>query len=112
MKKTRLKELLKEAFNKGRDYQYDINPYNGKLKEDSKALSFTKWYNQVKNIEVIHCCKSDSEQLRDEKEPTTLDAFLAGYKKRAKMSGLKYDEVSELHAKTLYKCWNSFDLNP
>jgi len=66
----------------------------------------------LKAINYTHCCKSDSEQLRDEKEPTTWDAFLAGYKKRAEMSGLKYDEVSQLHAKTLYKCWNSFDLNP
>ena len=63
-------------------------------------------------INYTHCCKSDSELLRDKKEPTSWDAFLAGYKKRAEMSGLKYDEVSELHAKTLYKCWKSFDLNP
>ena len=66
----------------------------------------------LKAINYTHCCESDSEQLRDKKEPTTWDAFLAGYKKRAEMSGLKYDEVSELHAKTLYKCWKSFDLNP
>lgn len=52
------------------------------------------------------------KSLRDKEEPTICDAFLAGYKKRAEMSGLKYDEVSELHAKTLYKCWKSFDLNP
>lgn len=77
-----------------------------------------KWFvdnllkDTIQAIEVIHCCKSDSELLRDKKEPTTWDAFLAGYKKRAEMSGLKYDEVSELHAKTLYKCWSSFDLNP
>ena len=63
MKETKLKELLKEAFNKGRDYQYDINHYGGKPKEGSKALTFTKWYNQVKNIEVAQCCKSDSEQF-------------------------------------------------
>ena len=53
MEETKLKELLKEAFNKGRDYQYDINPYSHKPKEDSKALTFTEWYNKVKNIEVI-----------------------------------------------------------
>ncbi len=67
---------------------------------------------EVEAINYTYCCKSDSELLRDEKEPTTWGAFLAGYKKRAEMSGLKYDEVSELHAKTLYKCWKSFDLNP
>ncbi|WP_372938461.1 hypothetical protein [Seonamhaeicola sp.] len=55
MEEKKLKELLKQAFNKGRDYQYDINPYSGKLKENSKALTFTKWYNQVKNINVIQC---------------------------------------------------------
>ena len=70
------------------------------LNENKEAINYSR------------CCKSDSELLRDKKEPTTWDAFLAGYKKRAEMSGLKYDEVSELHAKTLYKCWNSFDLNP
>jgi hypothetical protein len=43
------KELLKKAFEAGRDYQYNINPYSGKPNND-KALSFTKWYNKlVKN---------------------------------------------------------------
>jgi len=68
--------------------------------------------NTLKAINYTRCCESDSELLRDKKELNTWDAFLAGYKKRAEMSGLKYDEVSELHAKTLYKCWKSFDLNP
>lgn len=63
MEEIKLKKLLKEAFNKGRDYQYDINPYSNKLKEGSEALTFTKWYNQVKNIGVMPCCKSDSELL-------------------------------------------------
>ena len=53
-----------------------------------------------------HCCT----ELRDKETPTSKDAFIAGYKKRAEMSGLKYDEVSELHAKTLYKCWKSFKI--
>jgi hypothetical protein len=43
--------------------------------------------------------------------PILKDAFIAGYKKRALMSGLKYDEVSELNAITNFKCWKSFDLN-
>tara|TARA_R110000803_G_C11700539_1_gene285399 strand:- start:141 stop:380 length:240 start_codon:yes stop_codon:yes gene_type:complete len=52
------------------------------------------------------------EQLKLDKEtPTLKDAFIAGYKKRALMSGLKYDEVSELSAITNFKCWKSFDLN-
>ena len=48
--------------------------------------------------------------LKDKKEPTIKDAFIAGYKKRAEMSGLKYDDVSELNAITSFKCWKSFDL--
>lgn len=40
-----LKQLLKEAFDAGRDYQYTINPYNGKPLND-KYPSFTKWYNK------------------------------------------------------------------
>ena len=40
------KQILKMAFDAGRDYQYQINPYNGKPMNDD-ALSFTKWYNNV-----------------------------------------------------------------
>ena len=45
MKETELKELLKEAFEAGRDYQYTINPYSGKPSMFSDKPSFTKWYN-------------------------------------------------------------------
>lgn len=45
-----LKQLLKEAFDAGRDYQYTINPYNGKPLND-KYPSFTKWYNKKIDIE-------------------------------------------------------------
>lgn len=51
------------------------------------------------------------KSLKDKEAPTLKDAFVAGYKKRALMSGLKYDEVSELNAITNFKCWKSFDLN-
>ena len=61
---------------------------------------------QVNNINYTHCCKT----LKDKETPTLKDAFIAGYKKRALMSGLKYDEVSELSAITNFKCWKSFDL--
>jgi hypothetical protein len=40
------KELLKKAFEAGRDYQYNINPYSGKPNND-KALSFTKWHSKL-----------------------------------------------------------------
>ena len=40
------KNLLKKAFEAGRDYQYNINPYSGKPNND-KVLSFTKWYNTL-----------------------------------------------------------------
>ena len=50
--------------------------------------------------------------LKDKEEPTIKDAFIAGYKKRAEMSGLKYDDISELNAMTCFIsfCWESFDL--
>jgi len=98
---------LKEIIERVKEYE-DNNCF------ELKTSVVLHWLNEIQKeaINYTHCCKSDSEQLRDEKEPTTWDAFLAGYKKKAEMSGLKYDEVSELHAKTLYKCWNSFDLNP
>ena len=60
----------------------------------------------LKAINYTHCC----ETLKDKETPTLKDAFIAGYKKRALMSGLKYDEVSELSAITNFKCWKSFDL--
>jgi hypothetical protein len=44
MKEQELKKLLKGAFEAGRDYQYTINPYNGKP-NDKRIPSFTKWYN-------------------------------------------------------------------
>jgi len=59
-------------------------------------------------INYTHSC----ETLKGKETPTLKDAFIAGYKKRALMSGLKYDEVSELSAITNFKCWKSFDLNP
>jgi hypothetical protein len=58
-------------------------------------------------INYTRCCA----ELKDKEAPTLKDAFIAGYKKRALMSGLKYDEVSELNAITNFKCWKSFDLN-
>jgi hypothetical protein len=39
------KELLKKAFEAGRDYEYSINPYSGKP-NNNKVISFTKWYNK------------------------------------------------------------------
>jgi len=94
-------------------YKRRIDAFFRNLTDEEMEYLTEKYFNKrEKAIDVIPCCKSDSELLRVEKEPTTWDAFLAGYKKRAEMSGLKYDEVSELHAKTLYKCWKSFDLNP
>lgn len=93
MEETKLKELLKEAFNKGRDYQYDINPYSGKLKENSKALTFTKWYNQVKNINVIPCCESDSEQLVCAVD--YLPNLTKGKKYTCKPDGLIFFEVKD-----------------
>lgn len=47
------KEILKKAFEAGRDYQYSINPYSGKP-DNNKALSFTKWYNELVKKWFIH----------------------------------------------------------
>ena len=33
------------------------------------------------------------------------DAYIQGYRKRAIMSGLKYDSISELNAKTEFENW-------
>ena len=61
--------------------------------------------------ETKQCTITDvGNLLKDKEEPTIKDAFIAGYKKRAEMSGLKYDDVSELNAITCFKCWKSFDL--
>ena len=40
-----LKQLLKKAFEAGRDYEYCANPYRGKPASDDPTPSFTKWYN-------------------------------------------------------------------
>ena len=53
MKETELKELLKEAFEAGRDYQYSINPYSGKPSMFNDKPSFTKWYNAKLKLLVI-----------------------------------------------------------
>ena len=58
-------------------------------------------------INYTHSCT----ELKDKESLTLKDAFIAGYKKRALMSDLKYDEVSELNAITNFKCWKSFDLD-
>jgi len=71
----------------------------------TNVFEFAKMYAEA--ITVTRCC----ETLKDKETPTLKDAFIAGYKKRALMSGLKYDEVSELNAITNFKCWKSFDLN-
>lgn len=102
-------ETLLNQIDKLNEYLHlesDIN------KKDFKYINTMLQSMRNEAINYSQCCKSDSELLRVEKEPTTWESFLAGYKKRAEMSGLKYNEVSELHAKTLYKCWKSFDLNP
>lgn len=62
---------------------------------------------QEQAINYTHSCTT----LKDKEAPTLKDAFIAGYKKRALMSGLKYDKVSELNAISNFKCWMSFDLN-
>jgi hypothetical protein len=57
MKTEELKELLKEAFESGRDYQYTINPYSGKpsiFSDNSDNPSFTKWVNAKFKLLGLH----------------------------------------------------------
>lgn len=82
MKETELKELLKEAFEAGRDYQYIINPYSGKPSMFSEKPSFTKWYNaKLKSLDIAavvgrseqyFCCKTQINQRCSEQ---CLDCF-------------------------------------
>jgi hypothetical protein len=93
---------------------------NEMLNQVKKKLS-NKYYLEQRDQEVINDCVDElltainytrcCAELKDKEAPTLKDAFIAGYKKRALMSGLKYDEVSELNAITNFKCWKSFDLN-
>ena len=92
-------EAIEEAFN----YYQDRTSLT-RLEE--KEL--TDFVDELKAaINYTHSCT----ELKDKKIITLKDSFIAGYKKRALMSGLKYDEVSELNAITNFKCWKSFDLD-
>ena len=91
-------ELLREAVG-----CYKANHVSGDINE--KTL--LEFIDELEQLTIPVVVKS----LKDKEAPTLKDAFIAGYKKRALMSGLKYDEVSELNAITNFKCWKSFDLN-
>jgi len=91
-------ELLREAVG-----CYKANHVSGDINE--KTL--LEFIDELEQLTIPVVVKS----LKDKEAPTLKDAFVAGYKKRALMSGLKYDEVSELNAITNFKCWKSFDLN-
>jgi hypothetical protein len=54
METAELRQLLKEAFEAGRDYQYAINPYSGKPSIFSDVLSFTKWVNAKFKLLGLH----------------------------------------------------------
>ena len=84
---------------------------------ENKRLNSTPLYSRKEMIDFAEkyakqlTIQGVVKSLKDKEAPTLKDAFVAGYKKRALMSGLKYDEVSELNAITNFKCWKSFDLN-
>ena len=69
------KELLKKAFEAGRDYQYSINPYSGKPNND-KALSFTKWYNKLVKKLPIPDSGMSSVNLKKNKQMITRENYL------------------------------------
>lgn len=54
METKELKQLLKEAFEAGRDYEYSINPYSGKPSMFSDTPSFTKWVNAKFKLLGLH----------------------------------------------------------
>ena len=88
--RSKLTDIHLESYLKGSPLTY-----NACLEAVKAAINYT------------HSCT----ELKDKKVLTLKDAFIAGYKKRALMSDLKYDEVSELNAITNFKCWKSFDLD-
>ena len=92
-------KVIEEAFN----YYHDRNSLTSK--DEKELLNLVNELYAA--ISVTRCC----EELKGKKALTLKDAFIAGYKKRALMSDLKYDEVSELNAITNFKCWKSFDLD-
>ena len=49
------KKLLKKAFDAGRSYQDSINPFSGK--SINSTLSFTKWYNNIINLNTPNVIK-------------------------------------------------------
>lgn len=67
MEETKLKELLKEAFEAGRDYQYTINPYSGKPSMFSNKPSFIKWYNAKLKLLGIGAVVGRSGQFKCDK---------------------------------------------
>ena len=93
MKKTNLDKILNEALNKALIGKNKIKQVNS-----NEIADFVN--KQLEAINYTHSCKT----LKDKETHTLKDAFIAGYKKRALMSGLKYDEVSELNAITNFKC--------
>ena len=82
---------MKTAVEKFRESFYDYaEPYNGFSEEPKWTISeedFEKLIQQAKEME-----KEQREQ-----------DFINGYKARAKLSGLIFDEASELTAKELFK---------
>ena len=76
------------------------------LIEDCAELEHTNFEETANRILILF---SVSNRLSDEQNSEIKKSFLAGYKKRAIASGLIYDEISELHATTLFKTWQSFN---
>ena len=99
MEETKLRQLFK---NRADAY---LNTIDESVEQGMSEDCFIKAVKAA--INYTHSCT----ELKDKKVLTLKDAFIAGYKKRALMSDLKYDEVSELNAITNFKCWKSFDLD-
>jgi len=97
---------LEEIINNYETTLIDKNDNKWDVIETSDLAEICQEYHKQQLI-----LNSDVKSLKDKETMALKDAYIAGYKKRALMSGLKYDEVSELNAITNFKCWKSFDLS-
>jgi len=90
----------------------------------NEADNATTQINQVKATQKFYTYRDCIKELRQtlilpvvgftDKKTIDLEekAFVAGYIKRAKMSNLLIDEITEFHAQRFYKNWQAFKHQP
>jgi len=90
-----------------------VNIKHKELKEDRPLLLF----NILKAMDLARTEQSILSEVGvtfTEKEVQAIEekAYIAGYIRRARMSNLIADEISEFHASKLYKNWKAFKDKP